>query len=142
MPKYIVKSIVQALKRTSKNVETSKVAILGTAYKGNVDDARQSPAEPIINGLKRLNAQTVAYDPICNESFGAKRANSLYEAVTGADCFVIVTDHMAFKDLNLQEIKTLMNERPVIIDGRRIVNPREAEGLGFIYYGIGYGVMR
>ena len=51
MPKYIVKSIVQALKRTGKNVETSKVAILGTAYKGNVDDARQSPAEPIINRL-------------------------------------------------------------------------------------------
>jgi len=32
-----------------------------------------------------------------------------------------------------------MNDNPAIIDGRRIINPHEAEKLGFIYYGIGYG---
>jgi hypothetical protein len=31
-------------------------------------------------------------------------------------------------------------KQPTLIDGRRIVNPLEAKGLGFIYYGIGYGI--
>jgi len=30
-----------------------------------------------------------------------------------------------------------MNEKPAIIDGRRIINHHEAEKLGFTYYGVG-----
>ena len=45
---------------------------------------------------------------------------------------------MEFKNLNLQKVKTLMNYKPVIIDAKRIVNPNEAEKLGFIYYGVGF----
>jgi hypothetical protein len=32
-----------------------------------------------------------------------------------------------------------MKDEPVIIDGRRIINPVEAQDLGFTYYGIGFG---
>jgi UDP-N-acetyl-D-mannosaminuronic acid dehydrogenase len=142
MPKHIVKLTLQALKEASKDIKSSTIAILGTAYKGDVDDSRLSPSAPIINGLLQLSAETVVYDPHCNESFGAKRATSLHEAVKGADCLVIVTDHTAFKNLNLQEIKALMNNEPAIIDGKRIINPHEAEKLGFIYYGVGYGKPR
>jgi len=31
-----------------------------------------------------------------------------------------------------------MNKKPIIVDGRRIINPHEAEDLGFIYYGVGF----
>lgn len=139
MPKHIVKLILQALKNTGKNVKNSKIAILGTAYKSDVDDSRLSPSEPIIHELIRLGAETGIYDPHCSASFGAKRANSLHEAIKGADCLVIITDHNEFKNLNLQEIETLINDKPTIIDGRRILNPSEAEALGFLYYGLGLG---
>jgi hypothetical protein len=33
-----------------------------------------------------------------------------------------------------------MNEKPAIVDGRRIINPHEAEDLGFVYYGVGFPV--
>ena len=49
------------------------------------------------------------------------------------------TDHQMFKELKLGEIKALMNENPIIIDGRRVVNPEEAEKHGFKYLGTGYG---
>ncbi|MEM3360536.1 MAG: UDP binding domain-containing protein [Candidatus Bathyarchaeia archaeon] len=103
---------------------------------------RLSPAEPIIHKLISLNATIIVYDPHCGQSFGAKKANSLHEAVKGADCLTIITDHIEFKNLNLQEIKTLMAEKPAIIDGRRIINPIQAERLGFLYYGIGFGKQR
>jgi len=139
MPKHIVKISLQALKNAGKNIKDSKIAILGTAYKANVDESRLSPSKPIIHELIRLGAETVVYDPRCNESFGAKRASSIHEAVKGADCLTIITDHTEFKNLNLKQIKELMNSKPVIIDGRRVINPHNAKNMSFIYYGIGFG---
>jgi UDP-N-acetyl-D-mannosaminuronic acid dehydrogenase len=138
MPKHVIRLILKAFKDSMKNIKGSRVAILGTAYKGNIDDTRLSPSEPIIDGLIKVGAETIVYDPYCNKNFGAIRANSLHEAVNGVDCLVIMTDHTEFKNLDLQVIKALMNENPIIVDGRRIVNPYEAERIGFIYYGVGY----
>ena len=142
MPKHIIELILQALRNSKKEIKGSKITILGTAYKADVDDSRLSPSGPIIKELKKLGAEPTVYDPHCKESFGAKKANSLHEAVKGADCIAIITDHAEFKNLNLEEIRALMNDKPAIIDGRRIVNPYEAEKLGFIYYGIGFGKSR
>lgn len=137
MPKHIIKLILQALRKTGKDFKSSRIAILGTAYKADVDDSRLSPSKPIIHELILSGVEATVYDPHCNESFGAKKVSSLHEAVKGADCLVILTDHTAFKNLNLQKIKTLMNDKPAIIDGRRIINPQEAGNLGFIYCGVG-----
>jgi len=142
MPKHITKQIQQALKKTGKDIKNSKIAILGTAYKADVDDSRQSPSNPIIHELIKLGAEVTVYDPHCNQTFGAKKANSIHEAVKGSDCLVVITDHTEFKNLSLKEIKALMNEKPTIIDGRIIINPYRAEKSGFTYYGIGLGKPR
>ena len=86
-----------------------------------------------------LGAEVVVYDPYCEESFGARRAKDVNEAVRGADCIVIATDHKMFRELELEKIKALANENPALIDGRRVVHPVEAEKKGFTYLGIGYG---
>lgn len=138
MPKYTAKLAVDALKKTGKSVKNSKIAILGTAYKGEVNDARDSPAEEIIRELTSLRADVVTYDPYCHESFGANRANNVMEAIREADCVVITTDHKAFYELKLPIIKVLMKENPIIVDGRRTINPEEAKSQGFIYVAIDY----
>ncbi|MHA1832351.1 MAG: nucleotide sugar dehydrogenase, partial [Candidatus Baldrarchaeia archaeon] len=109
MPKHVTKLVLHALEKTGKTVKSSKIAILGTAYKADVDDSRQSPSKPIIQELIKLGADVIAYDPHCKESFEAKRANSLHEAVKGSDCIAIIADHTEFKNLNLKQIKVLMN---------------------------------
>jgi len=110
---------------------------LGVTYKGETDDATNSPAEQIIRELKKLGARVVVYDPFSKEEFGAKRARDLWEAVQGADCLVAATAHKAFKGLDLKKVKVLMSERPVIVDGRLVFEPSEARKLGFTIYGIG-----
>ena len=137
MPRHIVNLVLQALRNMDKAVKGSKIAVLGTAYKANVGDSRLSPSEPIIHGLRQAGAEVTVYDPHCNQTYGAKRADSLLEAIKGADCLAIITDHAEFENLNLREIRALMNGMPVIIDGRNLINPYEAEVLGFIYFGIG-----
>jgi len=139
MPKHTAKITLRALKSIGKNIENSKIAVLGTAYKGNVDDSRQSPSKPIIKELKSLGAEVIVYDPYCKETFGAKKANTLQEALKDADCMITLTDHTEFKNLNLKEIKASMNDKPAIIDGRRITDPHKAKNTGFIYYSIGFG---
>ena len=139
MSEHIIQIIKNALNFVEKDISTSKIAILGTAYKRDTDDSRLSPAYPIIAKLLDLGAQVNVYDSWCKESFGAKRKDSLKEAVEGADCLVTITDHTELIDMNLEEIKLLMNCKPIIVDGRRIINPKDAKTLGFFYHGIGYG---
>ena len=76
MPKHIVKMTLQGLRDIGKNIKNSKIAILGTAYKANVDDSRLSPSKPIIQKLLDLDAKVVAYDPYCSESFNAEKAEA------------------------------------------------------------------
>ena len=140
MSKHAVELVVKALKKLGKDASESKVTVLGVAYKGEVDETRNSPAEGIVHELMGLGAEVVVYDPYCEESFGAGRAKDVDEAVRGADCVVIATDHKMFGELELEKIRALMNEKPAIIDGRRVVNPSEANRQRFTYFGIGYGV--
>ena len=142
MPEHTVKLVVRALKEAGKNVENSKIAILGVAYKGEIGQVTNSPAEKIVHGLIAFGAKVVVYDPYCNESFGAKVAKDIEEAVGEADCVVIVTEHKMFEELQLDRLKALMARRPVIVDGRRMVEPREAKERGFVYAGIGFGVQK
>jgi len=140
MPEHTVKLIIKGLSKAGKRIEDSKIVILGTAYKGEIDDARNSPAEGIVRKLMKLKAKLLVYDPYCSESFGAKKAKNVIKAVERADCIIIVTAHKIFQELELEKIRTLMNKDPVIIDGRRVIDPRRAKKQGFIYSGIGRDV--
>lgn len=142
MPHHVTELILKAFKNVGKQVKGGKITILGTAYKGDVDDCRSTPSKPIILELIRRGAKVTVYDPFCKENFTAKRAASLQEATEDANCLVIVTDHTPFKSLNLSKIKASMDDKPIIVDGRRIIDARKAEKLGFIYYGIGIAQRR
>ncbi len=136
MPVHIVKLVAEALRKENKEVKGSKIAVFGVAYKGNVGTSVNSPSEKIIRELKSLGAQMVVYDPYSEETFGAEKAKDVKEAVEKADCIIIATDHKAFLELDFRRVKALMNEKPVIVDGRRMLNPREMEQMGFVYRGI------
>lgn len=139
MPNHIIELTLSALKNSGKNIKASKIALLGTAYKANVDDPRFSPSESVVRHLIHLGCDVITYDPHCDATFGAKKANFQSEAFKNTDCLILMVDHNEFKHLNLSEIIVQMNTKPVIIDGKRIIDPCLSEKLGFIYYGIGYG---
>jgi UDP-N-acetyl-D-mannosaminuronic acid dehydrogenase len=133
MPSYIARLATDSLTRVGKNLNTSKIAVLGTAYKGGVNDSRDSPSGGIIRELNKKQAKMVVFDPHCDESFGMQKAMSLAEAVKDADCIIVATDHKEFGSFNLTEFKKLMNANPIIIDAKRIISPATARNLGFEY---------
>jgi len=140
MPEHTVTLVADALKKVDKDVKTSRIAVLGATFKGEIDDDRNSPSEKIVHKLIQLGAKVVVYDPYTTNSFGATRAPDNTQAVKGADCVVIVTEHEMFKKLQLEKLKNLMNQKPVIVDGRRLFSPIEAKRLGFTYVGVGYHI--
>ena len=138
MPKHTVELVETALRSSGLSVRDARVAILGTAYKGGVDDTRESPAKYIVAELLSRGAEVVVYDPYTAESFGAEKALSLEDAVKDVDVILIVTDHPEFKNLDLNIVNNLVRHK-IIVDGRRVVEPYQAIKHGFRYYGIGYG---
>jgi len=138
MPRHTVEIVERALSDAGLSIEGARVVVLGAAYKGGVDDTRESPAKYIVKELLEKGARVVVYDPYTKESFGAEKAGTLEDAVRDADAVVIVTDHPEFKSLNLENIAKLVRHK-IIVDGRRVVEPHQADKYGFRYYGIGYG---
>ena len=59
-----------------------------------------------------------------------------YEAVTGADALVFVTEWNQFRALDMSRIRDLMKS-PRIADLRNIYDPADMRGLGFEYVGVG-----
>ncbi|PYS24549.1 MAG: UDP-glucose 6-dehydrogenase [Acidobacteria bacterium] len=118
-----------------------RVAVLGLAFKPETDDMRDAPSVEIIRGLIVRGATVIAYDPVARTEAGKllptiEFAGDEYEAATGADILVIVTEWNQFRALNMERIRTLMR-MPRLADLRNIYDPADMRDLGFQYVGVG-----
>jgi UDPglucose 6-dehydrogenase len=122
-------------------VEGRTVGVLGLTFKPDTDDMRDSPALDIIPALQAQGANIQAYDPE-----GAEEASHLLEGVTfvegpydaaaGADALVILTEWNAFRALDLERLRLVMNQ-PTIVDLRNVYDPAEMTAAGFRYASVG-----
>ncbi len=63
MPDYVVSRTMMALNDYGKALRGAKILMLGLAYKGNVDDARESPSYHLMEKLEALGAKVAYSDP-------------------------------------------------------------------------------
>ncbi|MEM8799990.1 MAG: UDP-glucose/GDP-mannose dehydrogenase family protein [Pseudomonadota bacterium] len=123
------------------SVDGKTIAILGLTFKPNTDDMRESPSLVIVPALQAAGATVRAFDPegmdeAAKELQGVDYAQGVYEAIDGADALVIVTEWNAFRALDLDRVKSLLNS-PVFIDLRNIYPPEQVREAGFSYTSIG-----
>jgi len=138
MPHHMVELVGKALRQINTPIEQAKICLLGLAYKADVDDYRGAPGEMIATELRQMGADVTCYDPlVIPEGQDIEFKGSLEEAVQGADCIVIATDHSAFKSLDLKSVARLANHPLAIVDGRHVLVPKEVEDSGITYIGIG-----
>jgi UDP-N-acetyl-D-mannosaminuronic acid dehydrogenase len=109
----VMKLIRFGLAQVSSN---RKIAVLGTAYKPEVGDPRSSPSEKVISELIHDGFDVWAYDPYCKETFGAREARDLIEAVKGASCCVFMVAHRVFSEVSITQLGRFMEEQPVVVD--------------------------
>ncbi len=131
MPHYTVEKVIQGLNEIDKSVKDTKITVLGLAYKGGVDDMRESPALEIIKELENLGADLKVFDPYILDKSTVK---DLDEALD-AECIVIATDHPEFKALRPIMLKE--KDVKVVIDGKNCLDKERIKVLGIVYKGIG-----
>ena len=123
------------------------IAVWGLAFKANTDDVRESPAHSVVEGLLAAGATVCAYDPEAIETtkavFGDRiaYAESVYEAVEGADALVVATEWNEFRSPNWGRVKLALGS-PLVFDGRNLYDPAEMDALGFTYTSVGRPVPR
>lgn len=79
-----------------------KIAALGLAYKPDVDDLRESPANEVIHLLQQNGAEVKAWEPFKPEAQlpGIEMAASLEESLEDADAILLLVKHTQFARLN------------------------------------------
>jgi UDPglucose 6-dehydrogenase len=134
----MARKVVQAL---AGSVRGKTIAVLGLTFKPNTDDARDSPAIPLITALHDLGAIVRGYDPAGMEQAkpllpDLQYCRNAYGAAEGADAVVIATEWEQFRALDLACLKGVMAQ-PVIVDLRNIYRADEMQRAAFRYVSIG-----
>jgi len=134
MPQHVIKLISDTLAEVGQEIKGSTIGLLGVAYKGNVADARETPAKDLINILKEKGAHVYATDPYTpKEGIRALGAEPVdMGQVLNCDCVVLVTDHDEYRDIKPEMVKS-----PIFICTRPILNPEDFENTNIIFKGIG-----
>ncbi|MFA6529133.1 MAG: UDP-glucose/GDP-mannose dehydrogenase family protein [Candidatus Gracilibacteria bacterium] len=134
--------LFRKLKEEFQDLRNKKIAVWGLAFKPKTDDMREAPSITIINELLDCGACVQAFDPVA--AGNAKRildgkvdfCDTPYEAATGADALLILTEWDEFRAIDLKKVKEMMCGN-LICDGRNIYSKKEMESLGFKYKSIG-----
>lgn len=114
MPEFVINQVKKIID------DTSKIAVLGLAYKGNIDDIRESPALKIVDQLMQENYNVQVYDPYVKQTQVEFKLSSFKDALQDADMMLVLTDHNEFKNLNWEEISNLMKS-PNVLDTKNCI---------------------
>jgi UDPglucose 6-dehydrogenase len=108
-----------AVEQAGGAVQGKKIAVLGAAFKPGTDDIRNSPALTVAHHLAEQGADVHVYDPQAKlpQRDGFTQADSVDEAVTGAEIVLHLTEWPEFRQLDPAWLATLV-KIPIIIDGR------------------------
>ncbi|HYL16136.1 MAG TPA: UDP-glucose/GDP-mannose dehydrogenase family protein [Terriglobales bacterium] len=122
-------------------VKDKRVGVLGLAFKSNTDDIRFAPSLDVLRRLLAEGAQVHAYDQEAMDRTSAifpqvHFCREPYEVARDSDALLILTEWDEFRQVDWERIHSLM-ARPLVIDGRNMLNPVAMKEYGFEYYCFG-----
>jgi len=124
------------------DLKGKKIAMWGLSFKPNTDDMREAPALVLVEKLLAAGCSVVAYDPVAMHEAQRKIGNiityadTLYNALDGADALMLVTEWTEFRYPDWNDVKKRL-KTPLVLDGRNIYDRKEMKENGFYYYCIG-----
>jgi UDP-N-acetyl-D-glucosamine dehydrogenase len=123
MPELVVDRMMRILNQDGKALRGSKVAVLGVAYKKDIDDVRESPVLDILSILDKEGADYHVVDPFV-PAFRLidKKIETVAlteELLTSADLVLISTDHTTF------DYEMIANNSRVVFDTRNALKEIE-----------------
>ncbi|MFQ6064311.1 MAG: nucleotide sugar dehydrogenase [Candidatus Bathyarchaeia archaeon] len=141
MPQHMKDLAREALAEKGMRLQEARVCILGFAFRGDCDDARNTPALALYNLLKDICREVAIHDPYIKEAEGLAITDNLTDALKSKDCIIVVTPHKEYFGIRPDWLKDIV-ATPAIVDGRNVFNPKDCEKAGFSYRGVGIGDSR
>ncbi|WP_017756539.1 nucleotide sugar dehydrogenase [Calidifontibacillus oryziterrae] len=162
MGKYVAESAVKKMIKANKQINGSKVAILGVTFKENCPDVRNTKVVDVIKELEEYGVEVKVYDPVADkEDLWNEYRIKLCEVeeIKEIDALILAVPHEEFKALNLNDLKKLCGRRKlnklevmnevavasefnvnderyncVLMDIKGMFDRKEAENEGFLYW--------
>jgi UDPglucose 6-dehydrogenase len=136
-----IHDFVEKIRKELWVVRGKKVAVWGLAFKPNTDDVRFAPSIALVKSLLDEGATVSAYDPQATEKAKAilpdiTYCKDPYQAAQGADAVLIVTEWEEFRRIDWARLRGVV-ERPLVLDGRNMLNADDVTAHGFSYVSVG-----
>ncbi|MEV4568907.1 UDP-glucose/GDP-mannose dehydrogenase family protein [Nonomuraea sp. NPDC049419] len=132
---------IQKLKDELGTLTGMRVALLGLTFKPGTDDMREATSTVLAGRLLAEGAEVRCWDPMARPAeaepwTSTTRLATPELAVEGADAAIVVTEWPQLKEADWAGMAATMR-RPVLFDGRNLLDPKEMRGLGYTYMGVG-----
>ena len=150
------------VKKLFGTITSKKICVLGFAFKANTNDTRESSAikickdlleegailhihDPKVNAKQigidlNIKAKDIKYDSVKNpliQDGDWFYSDNIYEAASGADAIVVLTEWEEYSKINWDKISTLMRKPSWIFDSRSILNGEEIKRCKLNFWKIG-----
>lgn len=128
---HAVNLVEEGLSLIGKKISNSKIAVLGLAYKKDIDDTRESPAKKIIEEIVNRGGEVRVYDPYVSHistNYGKfVSEKSVEESYKSVDCVLIITNHIQFKNINLDDLKG-----KVVVDCKNVIRSADLRNIHYL----------
>ncbi len=131
MPAHVAKLLEDALFVHGIPLAGARIVLLGWAYLEGSADSRGSSSRALCDRLRELGAEVSVHDPHVEE-----HAGDPWTRMEGAHAVVVATAHDAYRTLDLERLRRTL-ARPVLVDGRHVVDPAAARAAGLTFRGVG-----
>ena len=136
--------VISLVERVMGHLKSKKIAVLGLAFKPDVDDLRESPAVEVAEKLFKAGAEVVACEPFKPDFKidGVTIKASLEEVVKSADAVMFLVGHTQFKSLRPSELQNITSSRIIIdcvdaLDWKKVDNRQAWLDAGFKVFRLG-----
>lgn len=140
MADYVCNKINIFCRDNKKNPRTSKIFLVGMAFKGDPEtsDIRNSTSIDILNVLRKKYKNIFIYDPVVKRedllSLGVKVLLNVTAGFKNADCVLFLNNHPSYRDLPIYTLSKSMSKPGFLFDGWGIYRKEELSSAGSVVY--------
>jgi UDP-N-acetyl-D-mannosaminuronic acid dehydrogenase len=132
VPAHLVARLSNEIRRRGHSPSGSRVTVLGTAFKADIDDDRQSPSLRAIDALRRTGFEVSIHDPYL-------APGSVEDAVAGSIGIILATNHSQYQTLDPERIAAAAAPDCVVADAWAMLDPDQWQAAGLTVLTFGRG---
>ena len=138
MGKYVAERVVKLMIQEGKQINRTRVGVLGITFKEDVPDLRNTRVVDILAELADYGIDVLVHDPLADSD----EAKAYYgvdlktlDQLKGVDALVVAVSHKPYKDMGLASLAGLCGgSRAVVVDVKSAFDPDDAGKAGITYW--------